>query len=113
MEGVAFIAFVYAAILAFSRYKHTKEITNLWLLIAIAIFFFSLASLIDVFEKSASDIVYTAMENVEVTLILIGSTLFFSAVCLYGKEKELVKSGLGKKSRERERERDGYKKTGI
>ena len=88
IEGIAFIAFAYASFLAFLRYKEIKKEINLWCQIALALFLFSLSSLMDVFESSiiSSDaILYSIFENFEITFMLVGSAILFSVLCLYYK----------------------------
>lgn len=82
-ESIAFIAFIYAAVLAFLRHKETKKEVNLWCLITLALFLFSLISLISIFEYSLSDIMNHAFKQLKITFMLIGSTVLFSTLCVY------------------------------
>lgn len=105
IEIIAFIAFIIAAIYAFLRYKKTKEITNIWLLITIALFLFALAALINVIELIPG---LDILENVEVLILIISATFLFSAICFYRKERCLAKDGKDGKLKEKDGKK--YKK---
>lgn len=83
--GVAFVCFILTTILAFLKYKNTKELTNVWLLIGIALFFFSIYVLLDVFYSL--EIYVEIIENIRNLAFVIGSVFLFSGVAFIGRKK--------------------------
>lgn len=99
MELIAFIGFIVAAVYAFLRYRKTREITNMWLSIAAALFFFAVVALINVIELIPG---LDILENIEVLVLLIGATVLSCAFVNYRKIKILAKDGKDGKLKEKD-----------
>jgi len=104
MEIIAFIGFLAASTLAFSNYKKTREISNLWSLVAISLLLVSISCLIyaiGIYFQSLLSIT----DIIRDLFLIIAATLLFSAIISYQKEDALIKDGLDGKVKERDGKR--------
>ncbi len=83
--GVAFVCFILTTILAFLKYKNTKELTNVWLVMGITLFFFSIYVLSDIFYSL--EIYAEVIENIRNLAFVIGSVFLFSGVVFIERKK--------------------------
>jgi len=93
MDIIGFIGFLAASNIAFSNFKKTREISNLWLLVTISLTLVSITILLYALEnyfQSLSDIINMMRD----LFLLIAATLLFSTLISYQKENVLMKDCL-------------------
>ena len=89
MAGIAFFCFLLAAILALLRYKHhEKGLTNFCLLMGMALFIFSIYSLLDIFYYR--ELYVGVIENIKDLTFIVGSVFLFAGVMCVRREKGVL-----------------------
>lgn len=101
MEIMAFISFLAASKMAFSNFKKTRELSNLWLLVTISLFLVSISCLIYAIGIYFQSLLNT-MNIIRDLFLIIASTLLFSAIVSCQKEDALIKDGLNGNIKERD-----------